>query len=51
MEIKFSIKNRNFSISIGHETAWFSQIYFIILAEEWYQNRKFEYARVLWYIK
>jgi transcriptional regulatory protein LevR len=45
MEIKLQIKNRIFSISIGHNTAWFAQIPFISIEELFYQDGEVCYAK------
>ena len=45
MEIKFQIRGRVFSIIIGRGTAWFGQISFITIAEEFYdENYQVVYA-------
>lgn len=55
MEIKFVFRERCYSISIGHETPWFSQLPFILISEEFYDNpekpREVSYARVIWMTK
>lgn len=47
MEIKIQIKERVFSICLGHKTKWFSQIWRFCLVEEWYHNREVIYAKVI----
>lgn len=53
MEIKFKFKERNFSISIGHETPWFSQLPFVTFSEEFYDDpnfpRKISFAKMIWH--
>lgn len=40
MEIKIQIKDRVFSICIGHETKWFGQLAILTIAEEFYNDQK-----------
>jgi len=40
MEIKIFWKGRCYSITIGYETPWFGQIYWIIIAEEFYDDKR-----------
>lgn len=46
MEIRIQIKGRVFSICIGRETKWFSQVYLISIVENFYENQKLEYAKM-----
>ena len=48
MEIKIKIFGAVYSICFGHETPWFSQVSFIVIAKEHWRKGEVEYAEVLW---
>ena len=49
MEIKFVFRKRNFSLSIGHDTPWFSQAPFMMFIEEFYvlKSREVQHANII----
>lgn len=48
MEIKWMFRGNYYTLSIGHETPWFSQIPSIILSQEWYENGEVVFAKVIY---
>jgi hypothetical protein len=52
MEIKFVFGKRNFSLSIGHDTPWFSQVPFVMFMEEFYvpESREIQHANIIFKI-
>jgi len=50
MEIKFHIGKSVYSLCFGHITAWFEQVNFITLTEEWYCNLEVQGARMIFRI-
>ena len=49
MEIKIQIKDRVFSLCIGHKCKWFEQLPFITFVEEFYnEKREIVYASFKW---
>ena len=48
MEIRIQFFGRVFSLCIGHQTDWFEQIPFFMLAEEWRENKQVVYAKMIW---
>lgn len=48
MEIKFQIKDKCYSLTIGHVTKWYQCSYFIQLSQEWYNEKlEVDYAKSL----
>jgi len=50
MHIQIKIFKRCFSINIGRNTPWFSQIFWFSISEEWYVNRQIEFAQLIFTI-
>lgn len=48
MEIKIQIRKRIFSISFGYTTSWYSQIHFITIIEEFYDETELTYTKMIW---
>jgi len=49
MEIKFKTKHCVYAICIGYKTPWFAQTYFISITQEWFDNMKVSYAKLLFH--
>jgi len=49
MEIKLQIRDRVFSVCIGHKTEWFEQLPFFTITEEFHDEKKqVIYANYIW---
>lgn len=48
MEIKIQLKDRVISITFGYKTQWYESVYFITVAEEFFENREVVHANILY---